>query len=82
LLLTIYFSYIEELPPVGPAACLSGFLQKLLVGPWFLWFSTVHLRRRSSALNKLVEVLVPIFSGSTVGPVRFFKLWSRGYFLQ
>jgi hypothetical protein len=71
LLLTIYFSRNEEHPPVEPAA---GFLQKPPVGPRFLRFSTVHLRMWSSAFNKLVEALVPVFSGSTAGLIQFLKL--------
>jgi hypothetical protein len=32
------------------------------------------VRKRSSALKKSAEALVPVFSGSTGGPVRFLKL--------
>jgi hypothetical protein len=40
----------------------------------FVRFISAHVRRRSSALKKPAKVLVPVFSGSTGGPVRFLKL--------
>jgi hypothetical protein len=47
---------------------------KPAVGPWFDRFILARRRRRSSALKKPMQALVPVFSGSTGGPVRFFKL--------
>jgi hypothetical protein len=50
---------------------------KPAVGPWFVRFIPARRRRRSNALKKPTQALVPVFSGSTGGPVRFLKLWVR-----
>jgi hypothetical protein len=47
---------------------------KPAVRPRFVRFIPAHRRRRSSALKKPTQALVPVFSGSTGGPVRFLKL--------
>jgi hypothetical protein len=59
---------------VGPAIHRPVFHQKPPVKPRFDWFSPGRLRERSCAPNRPAEALVPVFSGSTGGPVRFLKL--------